>query len=181
VPADTNNRSDGLVRDRGAFAPAAFCMGDSSAGACPCANYGFFGGCENSTGTGGAMLTSSGFASLGDDTLVLTSAGELSGVLSIFLQGDAAIAGTNFGDGLRCVGGHLRRLYAHNGIGDSVSAPQAGDLSISARALALGDPLSNGSTRYYQVYYRDPQLGFCPAPQGDSWNLSSGLTAIWTW
>ena len=157
-----------------------FCFGDGSAAAsCPCANPGAAGhGCDNSAGTGGARLTSSGTTS--PDTLVLTSSGELPASLSIFLQGDASVpVGVPFGDGLRCVAGSLKRLYAKNAVGGGVGAPGPGDPPISARSAALGDPIAPGSTRYYQVYYRDPNQGFCPAPAGDTFNVGNGLAIVW--
>ena len=48
--------------------------------------------------------------------------------------------------------------------GESKSAPQAGDPSVSAQSALLGDPIAPGSSRYCQTYYRDPSLSFCPAP-----------------
>jgi hypothetical protein len=180
VAGDTNGFMDVFLRDRGGLPPAPFCFGDGSAGPCPCANNGLPGrGCQNSASTGGAVLTAAGNAALSNDTLVLTSSGELPAALSIFLQGSASIAPLSFGDGLRCSGGSLERLYSRNAAGGAVSAPQPGDPSISARSAALGDPIAAGATRYYQTYYRDPQLGFCPSPSGDSWNVSSGLSVSW--
>jgi hypothetical protein len=157
-----------------------FCFGDASAGPCPCGNNGSPGrGCQNSASTGGALQSGSGNASLAADTLVLTSTGELPSALSIFLQGTTAIAPLVFGDGLRCTGGALKRLYVHNAAGGAVSAPQPGEPSISARSAALGDLISAGATRYYQTYYRDPVLGFCDSPPGNTWNVSSGLSILW--
>ncbi|MBK7641877.1 MAG: PQQ-binding-like beta-propeller repeat protein [Planctomycetes bacterium] len=67
---------------------APFCFGDGSSAACPCGNSGATGrGCANSAQPTGARLVASGAASLAHDTLVLTSSGELSSALSIFLQG----------------------------------------------------------------------------------------------
>lgn len=157
-----------------------FCFGDGSTGACPCGNSGASGrGCENSAATGGALLAAAGTASIANDTLVLASSGELPTALSIFLQGSTAVAPLAFGDGLRCTGGALKRLYVHNASGGAISVPQPGDPSVSARSAALGDVLANGATRSYQTYYRDPQLGFCPSPAGNSWNISSGLSITW--
>jgi Tol biopolymer transport system component len=180
VAGDTNGFDDVFVRDRGAPPPSGFCLGDGSAGACPCGNNGAGGrGCQNSAATGGAQLTAAGSASLLGDTLVLTSSGELPSVLSTFLQGNASIAPVVFGDGLRCTGGLLKRLYIRNAIGGVISAPQVGELSVSARSAALGDTIVAGTTRYYQTYYRDPQLAFCANPPGNSWNVSSGLSIVW--
>lgn len=156
------------------------CFGDGSGSACPCANNGATShGCDNSANTGGAKLDSAGWTSLAFDSLVLTSSGELPSVLSIFLQGTAQIAPAIFGDGLRCAGGNLKRLYSKNASGGSVSAPGSGDASISARSLALGDAIAIGASRVYQVYYRDPNLAFCAAPPGDAWNVSSALRIDW--
>jgi hypothetical protein len=180
VLGDTNAAVDVFARDLGPPPPQCFCPGDASAADCPCYNSGAAGrGCENSAATGGALLSALGSAAPANDTLVLTSAGELPSALSVFLQGDAAIGASAFGDGLRCAGGVLKRLYVHNASTGSVSAPQSGDVSISARSAQLGDAFAPGSTRYYQTYYRDPVATFCPSPQGNSWNISSGLVVVW--
>jgi hypothetical protein len=84
-----------------------------------------------------------------------------------------------FGDGVRCVGGTLKRLYSKNAVGGVVSAPGPGDPSISSRSATLGDPIAPGSSRSYQVYYRDPNLAFCPSPMGDAWNVSSANRVVW--
>jgi hypothetical protein len=156
------------------------CAGDGSAGACPCANNGAVGrGCNNSIATGGATVNSAGWTSLSHDSLVLTSSGELPSVLSVFLQGSTEIAPTSFGDGLRCAGGALKRLYVKNAVAGTVTAPTSGDASVSARSATLGDTIQVGETRVYQVYYRDPNLTFCPPPNGDAWNVSNGLRIAW--
>ena len=162
-----------------AGAGSLFCFGDGAGGVgCPCGNTGQLGhGCENSRGTGGAQLFAAGVTI--PDTVVLHASGELPTALSVFLQGDVSIAPVTFGDGLRCASGVLKRLYVKNASGGSTSAPQAGDPSITIRSAALGDPIAPGSTRYYQTYYRDPNLAFCPQPHGDSWNVTGGVTIHW--
>jgi hypothetical protein len=67
----------------------------------------------------------------------------------------------------------------HNAVGGTLLVPAAGDLSISARSAALGDPIAPGSMRAYQVYYRDPSSSFCPAPAGNTWNVGNGLRIDW--
>ncbi|MBK7644083.1 MAG: hypothetical protein IPJ19_13705 [Planctomycetes bacterium] len=154
-----------------------FCAGDGTQAACPCANFGAAGhGCENSAQTGGAPGRH-GKRDPGHARAHLER--ELASSLSIFLQGDATVAPTAFGDGLRCTAGNLKRLYIRNAASGTASAPQAGDPSITARSAALGDPIAPRSTRYYQVYYRDPQLGFCAAPQGSSFNVSQAVRIVW--
>jgi len=155
------------------------CLGDGTVAPCPCANEGAAGhGCDNSIASGGARLTYSGMTN--PDSLVLSSSGELPTSLSIFMQGNALTQTvTFFGDGIRCVGGTLLRLYAKAASGGVVSAPQPGDPSISARSAALGDPIATGTVRYYQVYYRDASSSFCPPPSGSTFNASNGLRVVW--
>jgi Tol biopolymer transport system component len=181
VAGDANGQRDVFLRDRGA--PSAythFCFGDGSGAYCPCANSGGVArGCQNSAGTGGALLTVSGMASLAADSVQFISAGELPSALSIVLQGNTAIGSVNYGDGLRCAGGALKRLYVKSAIGGVVFAPQAGDPSVSARSAALGAPIPLGASRIYQVYYRDPSASFCPAPLGSTFNVSNGIAVAW--
>ena len=159
---------------------ASFCYGDGSIGTCPCSNSGTAGrGCENSASTGGAQITATGSPSLSADTLVLTSDGERATSFSLFIQGDAEIAPASFGDGLRCAGGNLKRLYAKNAVGGAVTAPEGAEPTISARSAALGDSIPTLATRIYQVYYRDPDPAFCPDPQGSTFNVSNGLRVLW--
>jgi hypothetical protein len=137
-------------------------------------------GCDNSAATGGAALSSTGIPSLSTDTLVLTSTGELSSVLSVVIQGEAQVGPFHFGDGLRCVGGTLKRLYVKSAVGGMVAAPGAGDPSVSTRSAALGDAIGAGTIRRYQIYYRDNSASFCPNPPGNTWNVTNGLSAVWS-
>ena len=98
---------------------------------------------------------------------------------SIVVQGSTAIpAGVAFGQGMRCVGGHLKRLYLKFASGGQITAPAGSDPSIHARSAALGDPLSPGTLRYYFVYYRDPLVvGGCPLSSG--FNATDTLQLVW--
>ena len=158
--------------------PGPFCFGDGTGAACPCANTGAAGhGCANSSNAAGAQLVASGTSV--PDTLVLTSSGELPTAFSILLQGNADLASPAvFGDGLRCVGGSLKRLFNGNASAGTIAFPPAG-FTISARSAALGDVIIPGSSRSYQVYYRDPNLNFCAAPAGNSWNVGNAQRVIW--
>ncbi len=109
----------------------------------------------------------------------LHAAGELPNALSIFWQGNVVIPHVVYGDGLRCFGGTLRRLYTKNASGGVVSAPAVGDPSITARSAAMGVPISPGGRRYYQVAYRDGNASFCPSPTGNSFNISNGVKINW--
>jgi hypothetical protein len=160
--------------------PRSFCFGDGVEASCPCSNSGLPGrGCENSAGTGGAALSASGNPSLSADSVQLTATGELPSALSLVLQGDVEIAPVHFGDGARCAGGTLKRLYVKHASGGSVSVPQAGDPSMSARSAALGDPITAGETRILQVYYRDPSPTWCPSPPGGTFNATAAVAIVW--
>jgi Tol biopolymer transport system component len=179
VTGDTNSAQDVFLRYSG-IPPFRFCFGDGTqATPCPCGNSGLAGnGCDNSIGSLGASLSTTGTQV--PDTIVLLAQGELPTSLSIFLQGNTDLAvGVPFGDGVRCVGGTLKRLYVHNAVNSTVSAPVAGDLSITAQSALLGDPIAPGTSRSYQVYYRDPNASFCPAPTGGNWNVTSAVHIDW--
>jgi hypothetical protein len=154
-----------------------FCYGNRAvATPCPCGHSGYVGrGCQNSALTFGAQITANGSTS--PDTVVLTSAGELPSSLSIFIQGQSTLPnGTVFGDGVRCINANLLRIGVHNAVGGTVSYPQSGDPSITARSAALGDPIMTGTSRYYQCYYRDPNLSFCT---GAGFNVSDAVQVAW--
>ena len=156
------------------------CFGDGTDRACPCSNSGSPAhGCQNSASTGGAQLTAWGNPSLSVDTLQLTATDELPSALTIVLQGDTQVGPLLFGDGLRCTGGNLKRLYVRNASAGTVVAPQAGEPSISSRSAALGDLIQQGTSRWYQTYYRDPSASFCPDPPGGTFNASSAIAALW--
>jgi hypothetical protein len=102
------------------------------------------------------------------------------GVTALLLQGDSMVAPIVFGDGLRCIGGHLKRLYLANASASgALSLPPNTGPSVSARSAALGDTLAPGSLRGYQLYYRDNSASFCPAPQGSTFNISNAIEITW--
>lgn len=171
--------SSRIARWHGCSEPGTrFCFGDGSSLACPCANQGTTArGCNNSASTGGALLYATGTTV--PDTVVLRASDELPNALSIFLQGNAVITAAPFGDGLRCAGGILKRLYTKNASGGLVRAPEAGNPSITTQSANLGDPILPGERRYYQVYYRDPNLAFCPSPMGNSFNVTGAVKIVW--
>jgi hypothetical protein len=128
---------------------------------CPCANPPASNGlgCNNSSNTGGALLWQAGTASIANDTVLFATTGERPTPLSIVWQCTAlAPAGIQFGQGVRCGTGTLKRLYTKVASGGSIIAPQNGDPTVSARSAAVNDPLASGTTRYYFDSYRDPNL-----------------------
>jgi hypothetical protein len=158
------------------------CEPGTSAIVCPCSNPpGNQGvGCDNSSSTGGAQLSSTGIARLAFDTVEFTTSGEKPTATSIVLQGDQlASHGVVFGQGVRCVAGNLKRLYIKAASGGSITAPQATDLHVHARSAELGDTIAPGTHRYYGVYYRDPTvLGGCPA--ASTFNITQQLDVLWS-
>jgi hypothetical protein len=170
VTGDTNSTHDVFVHDRDAAGFTSLCdAGLAGVIACPCSNApsGPGRGCDNSFATGGAILSASGVAYLALDSLVFTTSDEKPTATSIVMQGSTPAAnGLVFGQGVRCVGGTLKRLYTKTAAGGSITAPDfgAGDPTISARSATLGDTIQAGESRWYLVYYRDPTvLGGCPA------------------
>lgn len=177
VVGDANGERDIFVIDRySPFRP--FCAGDGSLTTpCPCGNSGLEGhGCENSGSTGGATLVASG--NVDNDTVSFEAHGLPASTVTVLLQAtnDASNPGISFGDGILCSTGNIKRLYVKVGNAGSITAPEAGDLSIQTRSDALGDPLNAGSLRYYQVYYRDSNPGFCPTA---GFNTSNGVEVTW--
>ena len=160
-----------------------FCIGDGSSTPCPCANNGAIGnGCANSDHPGGANLGSTGNPSLANDTLVLTATDIHKSSLQLLVQGDAEIPPVNYGDGLRCISGNLKREFKVKGNGGTTTSFPAlnsippSPATISGQSAALGDVLSPGDVRGYQVYYRDPVAGFCPS---ETFNVTNAVRVTW--
>lgn len=147
---------------------------------CPCTAGSLPGhGCNNSDNTGGAILSTSGTASLAADTLVFTCSGEKPTALSVVLQSSTQVNGAPFGQGILCLGGSLLRLYTKNAVGGVVTAPTGAEPSVSARSATLGDVLTNGATRHHQVYYRDPIVRLPCDPTTATFNASQGTSVTW--
>ena len=170
VSGDTNQSTDIFAHDRAASGFTSLCSpGLEGVIPCPCSNPPSRDqrGCDNSSATGGAKLTASGVAYLSMDTLVFTTSGEKPTATSVLLQGTTQVtAGAPYGQGLRCTGGVLKRLYTKAASGGSITVPEfsAGDPSVSARSLARANQIYPGESRWYLVFYRDPVvLGGCPS------------------
>ena len=135
-------------------------------------------GCDNSSMTGGARLLASGVTHLSADTLVFTTSDEKPAALSIVLQGNGFVYGAVYGQGIRCVGGSLKRLYVKTASGGSITAPETGDVPVSAQSAAKGDTILAGQSRWYLVYYRDPIVpGGCEA--ASTFNSTQTGQVLW--
>jgi len=158
-----------------------FCSpGASGILSCPCSNPAVFPGtgCDNSSFTGGAMLNASGNASLTIDTVVFSTLDEKPTATSILLQGNSATNGAAFGQGVRCAAGTLKRLYTKTAVAGAITAPQVGDAPVSIQSALLGDMITPGTHRYYQVYYRDPTvLGGCATTS--TFNVTQAQDVTW--
>ncbi len=171
VPAVTDGFANVFVRDRvGGTNFTSLCdPGVAGVVSCPCSNApsGPDRGCENSSGTGGGSLSASGGTFLSSDSLVFTTSGEKPTATSALLEGNVFYAsGIVYGQGVRCVGGATKRLFTKTAVAGSITAPDfgAGDPTVSVRSAAKGDVIQPGQSRYYLVYYRDPNVpGGCPA------------------
>lgn len=162
--------ANALVYVAGAGVGTAFCFGDGSGTACPCGNFGGAGeGCANST-MAGALLASSGSASVASANLALTGSNLAPGQPGLYFQANQQVnggLGNTFGDGLRCAGGGVRRLQVRQANGAGVS-------STTANLVTQGGVLA-GSTHTYQLWYRDPAFSPC----GAGFNLTNGLSVTW--
>ena len=155
-----------------------FCSGDGLdplvTTACPCGNLGASGnGCAWHTGPAGASLAASGRIE-SEDELVLTASGmPASAPSTVFLKGDAQLAGgVVFGDGVRCVGGNLIRLGTKTNVSGAARYPEAGNAPISVRG---GTPVGSGAIGYYQTYYRNA-ASFCTS---STFNVTNGVRVVW--
>lgn len=149
-------------------------------GGCPCSNPGAAGhGCGGSTNPAGALLASSGTASLSGDTVSLTCTDERANSLTVFLQGTLQGAGHPFGQGVSCIdpAGLSLRLFTTTSDGSGTATTPASP-SISAQSATLGDVITAGSHRFYMAYYRDPVVqNGCPATS--TFNSSQGQDILW--
>jgi len=147
---------DNLTFDPPGGGGGAFCFGDGSGTPCPCGNSGAPGnGCRNGSFAGGANL-----APTGTDGLIITAGTPNQFVL--FFQGDVALnggSGIPFGDGLRCAGVNVIRLQ-------TLQMDNAGSATLPSISGSGG----GGPGKFYQAWYRDPQLSPC----GTGFNLTNG-------
>jgi hypothetical protein len=151
VPGDSGGIEDIFLRDRDATGFTSLCHpGENGVRTCPCGNPPASPGrgCDNSAATGGAYLSANGFAYLSSDSIAFTTYAEKPTALSVLMQGDTfASAGIVYGQGVRCVGGSLLRLYAKSASLGSVTMPGPGDPTVSARSAAKGDVIQPGESR----------------------------------
>lgn len=146
------------------------CLGDGTLGTCPCGNIGALGhGCANVSFPGGTILTDSGTASVGADTLVLTAV-DIPGP-GLFIQSNGlAPTPIHLGDGYLCASVGIIRL--------GVAFPSGGIASYPAGQLPIhvAGSVSAGNVKHYQCWYRS-QPALCTP--GSNFGLSQGLMITW--
>jgi hypothetical protein len=150
-----------------------FCDGSAVGTACTvCGNNGAPGnGCANSGFAVGGNLASSGFASVGADSLTLTAT-NITGP-GLFFQGNGLAASPiPFGDGMLCAAVGIIRLGVVFPSGGSATYP--GGLTPNPITVG-GGPINPGDIKHYQCWYRDA-IVFCTA---STFNLTQGVSLQW--
>jgi hypothetical protein len=88
-------------------------------------------------------------------------------------------------DGSVCVAGTIKRLWIWknqfatvvSAPGNNTTIPDSTGVTVSQRSSQLGDTITNGSTRTYQVWYRDPSAFACGPPATS--NYTNGIRVPW--
>ncbi len=167
--AQTAASSSGFDAFYARFARTAvgFCFGDGAGLPCPCGNSSQpleRAGCATSFGAGG-RLADLGASSLANDTLALIGSA-MPNSSALFFQGTTALAGSAFGDGLRCAGGTVVRLGVKTNASGASRYPDVGDVAVSQRGLVVMPGF-----RTYQVWFRNSAT-FCTSA---TFGLTNGL------
>ncbi|MCA8981707.1 MAG: VCBS repeat-containing protein [Planctomycetes bacterium] len=164
VPTDGLYWIENLLVTPGAL----FCTGDAAG--CPCSNTTLFGddeGCRNSTGRG-ARLRTSGSAIVAHDNLELRVEQARANQPFMLLQGRNSIA-LPFKDGVLCAGSPSLRIL--RGTLDAAGRAETGGVSVVTEGAIPGP----GQLRYYQAWFRDPQVSVC----GTGSNFTNAVAIAW--
>ncbi len=149
-----------------------FCTGNGPISPCGCNNHGVSGhGCRHSGSATGSRLQATGTASVSNDNVVLQAVSSSPSRSGVFFQGTARVnfgIGVTFGDGIKCVGGAIRRLQVR-------TADSNGFTQTTVPIGQLGGAIA-GQTLHYQWWFRDGSASPC----GQQANLSNGLSLTWS-
>lgn len=149
------------------FADAEPGLASCFGGACPCANVDPAAGCANSTGAG-ARLGGTGSPSVAADDLVLQATGLPPQRVALFVASGATGSATYL-DGLQCVAAPLFRYGASR-----QSSGAAGVATLVTPASSSAGFVAAGSTRHFQVVYRDTPAS--PCGLGGNWSSLYSVT-----
>ena len=176
VPQDSPPVTPGVSYDdvyaRGAPVVSFMAGCDAAGSVCPCGGGAVAAGCPNSFHPGGARLTATGEPSVSADTLALVASDLPSSSVVAFLQSQAAMAPTAFGDGVECLSGATIRLGVRSAMTGTALFGSSSDPRISVAGLI---PLVGGS-RHYQTHYRDLP-SYCTSA---SFNATNSIRVDWT-
>jgi Domain of unknown function (DUF4082) len=153
-----------------------YCFGDGTAMACPCGSpNGAAGhGCSNSANPNGAVVTVlAGSNSIAAADLRFSSTGHRLSTLAVWFQGDVLASPVSYGDGLRCVGSPLVRLY--NMSFSPGTMPDPLDSPASPSIVVRGGITVPGTVKGYFLAYRDPATYGCSA----TFNASNAMSVTW--
>ncbi len=150
----------------------AYCFGDGSGAACPCANSGGAGaGCRNSSGAG-VILSGAGCPSFSSDTLSLSVSGVNGIKPGLLLRGNNQVNGgfgNGAGDGLICAAGGSQRSQVQ------MTDASGSTLFNAWNAAGLGSVANVGTATNFQFWYRDPVSGPC----NSGFNFSNALAVMY--
>ena len=142
---------------------------------CPCGtgNY-LYSGCPNETGQG-ALMSSSGTASVSADDLVLETIQLPANRFGIHFMGNQHGPAVTMGNGLRCVTGSIFRYGVQSsGLGSVELGP--GIVSTTCTSLPSGGCITAGTSWTFQFWYREAGSPGCTA----SSNVSTAMTVLFT-
>ncbi len=115
----------------------------------------------------------SGSPSIGAADLRFTSTGHRLSTLAVWFQGDVLGSQPAYGDGLRCAGTPLVRLY--NMAFSPGTMPDPLLTPASPSIVAAGGITVPGTIKGYFLAYRDPASYGCSA----TFNASNALSVTW--
>lgn len=128
-------------------------------------------GAPNSTGMG-ASISSEGTTSVTNNDFLLRASDLPDGVPGLFFYGPNQIQAP-FGDGFRCVGGSVQRLFPP---AQSMGGVAQRMLDFTIAPVGSGPrQITPGSSWNFQFWHRDPS-----GPGGSGFNLTNGLGATFT-
>lgn len=173
---------------------APFCFpGIDGVRSCPCGNPPGSSsvGCDNfgpnpSGGTGGARLDATGVASIGADSIEFQVTGEIVNAsnLTLLWQATSILAngppsGSQYGAGVRCIAGTLKRIYFGNASAGSVQFPTGSQPDVHTASAVKGYTIVPPITLHYFSAYRNSAAGAACGQAGLAYNATNSGSIAW--